>query len=385
MNNRRTLIGVITLVLLGTFGAVAFALQTSAADLLVQSLERIEAAESGHAVINFEADTPEESGSGIVEVWGQLDVGPNGEPAVRVEVLEASIGEMAGATAVTDGTQFWLYNPQDNQVIVGTFAEMAELAAEKHAEGEFDHEDFDPDQFEGEMPDIPENAQEAVDMMLEYFTAERAGTTRIGEDNAIKVRLIPIPEQMPDEIRAVGGLINVYIRRGDTAPLGAEFVGSAIGSGRIDVSTLELDINVDPSVFTFEAPAGAEIIHFSELEPEQLSAEEAEAAVDFELLTPAAVPAGAELRETTNMRGAIVQRYSFADGRSFTVTQGEGETAVPQEAETQSITLRGVEARLYGDESGTRTLLSWNENGITFWIGGDLTADEAIAIADSLQ
>ena len=387
MKNRKTVIGFIVIVLLASFGVAAFALQTSADELMTQSLERLEAAESGHAIVTFEIETPEQSGSGTVEMWAELEVGPHGEPAVRIELLDASFGEMAGATAVTDGNNFWVYNPEENEVVYGTFEEMVELAEEKEANGDFEHDgfegDFDPENFDGEMPDIPQNAEEAVALLLEYFTAERAGRATIGNSNANVIRLVPIPEQMPDEVRAAGGLINVWIRRGDTAPLGAEYVGGVAGSATVEVTTLDLDLNIDPATFTFETPEGATEVHFSEVEHEEWSAESAP--IDFELLNPTAVPDGAILRETTNVRGAVVQRYGLIDGASFTIAQGQGETAVPQDAQAETVTVRGAEAIIYTDDSGTRTLLSWSENGLNIWIGGDLTPEQAVEIAESLE
>lgn len=387
MNNRKTLIGLIVVVLLASFGVAAFALQTSAADLLTQSLERLEAAESGHAIVSFELETPEQRGSGTIELWGQLEAGPNGEPAVRLEVLDDSVGEMAGVTAVSDGTQFWLYHPAENQVIVGTFAEMEAMAAEKAENGDFDHDgfegEFDTESFDGELPEIPENAEGAVALLLEYFNAERSGRANIGNSNANVVRLVPIPEQMPDEVRAAGGLVNVWVRRGDTAPLGAEYVGGALGTARMEVTMLDLDLNIDPSTFTFDIPEGAEVVHFSEVEREDYAGEET--AVEFEPLVATAVPDGAILDETLNIRGAIVQRYALVDGASFTIAQGQGELDAPQNAEIQTIPVRGSEATLFTDEAGSRTLLSWSENGFNFWIGGDLTAEQAVEIAESLR
>jgi hypothetical protein len=40
---------------------------------------------------------------------------------------------------------------------------------------------------------------------------------------------------------------------------------------------------------------------------------------------------------------------------------------------------------MYEDAENGRTLLNWSENDIQYWIGGDLTAAEALAIAESLQ
>lgn len=397
MKNRKALIGLITILLLASLSVAAFAMQNSAADLLVQSIERLEAAESGHAVVTFELDTIEEDGTGTVEMWAQLNAGPNGEPAGRFEVLESSMEDVVGITAVSDGTQFWLYHPADNRVIVGTFDEVAERMAEKAAaheaaaeENKFDFED-EMDEFDPEdLPKFPENAEEAVELLLEYFTAERAGRTQIGDSNARTVRLIPIPEQLPEEFRIAGGLVNVWVRPSDTAPLGAEYTGGAVGSAKVVATTLELDINIDPALFTFEIPEGAEVVTLAELEEMmEEAAEAAEAAADvevtFEPLSPATLPTGATLRETVNVRGAVVERYNYVDGLSFTVAQGPGETAVPPNANAETITVRGLDAILYTDADGGRTLLVWQENGLNFAIGGDLTADQAVEIAESLE
>lgn len=392
MKNRKLLFGLGIFVLLASLSVAAFALQNSASDLLVQSIERLEAAQSGQAIIAFEVDTPEESGRGSMQMWGQLAFGPNGEPAGRIEILESSIADMVGITAVTDGTQFWLYHPGDNHVIVGTLDEVAAFMAKKaeaheavFEENKFDFEENRPNLDEADLPEFPDNAEEAVDLLLEYFSAEHAGRTQIGDSRARTVRLIPIPEQMPDEVRTAGGLINVWVRPSDTAPLGGEYTGGAVGSASVQVTTLELDINLDPALFTFEIPDGAEVIHFSELEAMAREAAKSFEAVEFDALSPATLPDGATLRETVNLGGAVVQRYALADGLSFSVAQGPGETAVPENALTETVAVRGVDATLFLDADGGRTLLVWSENGLNFWVGGDLTAEQAIAIAESLQ
>lgn len=390
MKNRKLLIGLAVLLLLGSFSVMAFAMQTSASDLLVQSLDLAETVESGHAVISVSADVPEQSGTATVEVWGQLEFGPNGEPAMRLEVLEATLTDMdgmdlVGTTAVTDGTQFWLYSPAKNEVIVGTFEEVAAEMERRYEEGEFDHDEFEQPEFdEGDQPEMPENAEEAVALLLEYFTAERAGRADIGSNAANTVRLIPIPEQMPDEVRAAGGLINVWVRMDDSAFVGAEYTGSALGEARMEVTTLELNTAIDPALFSFDVPEGVEIINFADLEFEEWDHSGAAAPAEFELVAPATLIEGAELSDTRSLRGTIVQQYTLGDGQ-FSFAQGVGNTAVPQDAFIQTVTVQGVDGTLYTNEAGDRTLLSWQLNGISYWIGGDLTPDQALAFAESLE
>jgi hypothetical protein len=40
---------------------------------------------------------------------------------------------------------------------------------------------------------------------------------------------------------------------------------------------------------------------------------------------------------------------------------------------------------LYSDDDGARSLLTWTEGGVTFWVGGDLTPETAVDIANSLR
>ncbi|MCP4423032.1 MAG: DUF4367 domain-containing protein [Chloroflexi bacterium] len=386
---RRRTVFLIVILALASVGLAAFALQPSAADLLIQSIETLQTVSDGHAVIEFEADTPEQSGSGAVEVWGMLDAGPNGEPAFRVEVLETSLEMGAGVTAVGDGVNFWLYNPDENIVLTGTYEETATMLMERYANADF--EGKMPHGFEGEFdPEEmahPETPEEAVAKLLEYFDAERVGLTSgdVAGVGAYQVRLIPIPEQMPEEVRAAGGLINVWIAAESKAPLAAEYTGGNFGSGRVEATFLEFNQGVDESVFTFDIPDGAEVMTLADLEAiiEEHMAE-AQTDPDFDALVPQELPADARLVDIKEMRGVMVQEYARPDGRSFTVAQGRPGFDYAPEGQAETVAVRGVDGQLY-NEDGVRTLLIWTEGDFQFWIGGDLTADEALAIAESLR
>ena len=164
--------------------------------------------------------------------------------------------------------------------------------------------------------------EEAVDKLLEYFKAERAGTVEVGDTDTYQLRLIPIPEKMPDEFRANGGLLDVLLRTSDSAPLGIEFSGAAVGSGKITVSTLELDQGVADEQFTFDILDEMEVVALADLEPPSLSLEEAASAASFDILLPSYLPSAARLEGINEVRGAIVQRYRLPDGATFTVAQG---------------------------------------------------------------
>ena len=387
MQKRRRFLSILLALAVLAASAVAigaFVIPT-AEDLLVQALETSETITDGHAIVEVAVDVPEQAMSGTFEAWGRLDAGPNGEPAFRVEVLTADEAELIGTIAVSDGTQFWLWNPTENVVLTGQFEELYARLAEEMAGHEFDH-NFEP-QGDFDETEIPETPEEAVAKLLEYFTAERAGSNEIGNTDVNTVRLIPIPEQMPEEVRAAGGLLNVWLRDGDSAPVGIEYVGGALGSGVARATFLEINQGIDDAVFTFTIPEGATVIDAADLElPDYEELEEAAAVEpDFDLLAPTSLPNEATLRETTNVGGAIVERYGLPNGRSFTFAQSRTDVNLTPDEGGESVTVRGVTGMLYTDTEDGRTLLNWSESEIQYWIGGDLTGEEALAIAESLQ
>jgi hypothetical protein len=366
--------------------------RANAEELLHQSARLMADASEGHAVLSFEFETPEKSGNGTVEVWGRRDVGPNGEPAFRIELLDVSEDkrDMIGSVAVSDGSKLSIWRADENIVYVGTVEEMKARMKEGHDQEltGYDLPDYDEE-------DIPQTPEEAVEKALEYFEAQRMGTVEINDMTANLLRLAPIPEQMPDEVRLNGGFVEVALRTSDGAPLGVEFSEAAVGSGKVTASVLELAKEEDAPIFseerfdelfTFTVPQGAEIVQLADLKPEALSVEEASGVAEFDLLVPSYLPGAARLQGVNEVRGAIVQRYRLPDGGSFTVAQGEaGAGSLPDGVEGQAVVVRGLEGMLYQDDDGTRTLLTFSDGNTKVWIGGDLSVADAIAIAESLS
>ncbi|MCP5010081.1 MAG: hypothetical protein GY942_08905, partial [Aestuariibacter sp.] len=315
------------------------------------------------------------------------------EPGFRAEVLAASEAEMVGVTAVSDGTQFWLYQPGENTVLVGTFEEMKARMEAEMADGDFDPESFEhqlpeeyAQEFDFDPEELPETPEEAVAKLLEYFTADRTSNTDIGDTSAYTVRLVPIPEQMPDEVRTAGGFLNVWIRTDDSAALGIEYAEGAVGYAKAVATTLELNQGIDNAIFTFDIPEGATVVNAADLERPEMPDHDA-ALEEFDVLTATDLPADAVADNELVMRGAVVQRYALADGKSLTVAQGPASAAAglfggePGDA----VTVRGLDGSMFVDAENGRTLLTWVENGVTIWVGGDITAEQALSIAESLE
>ena len=375
MNKKRNIWIVGGAVLLLVVLVSAFVImQPSAKDILVQTLETAKTIENGHAVVTINVDNPEEKASATIEVWGRH--GEDSPGAFRLEVLETDKAEAVGGVIVSDGETVWAYSPAKNTVFTGT-AEEAKAAMEEKQPMQ---EKFSMDEFEH-----PETAEEAVDKLLEYFDVSRAGTEQIANTSAYQLEFKPIPEQMPAEYTAVGGLLNLWVDQTRSVPLAGSYTGGTIGE--VHVTALELEINqgVDEALFTFEIPDGAEVIRFVDMKPESLSLDEAADSVDFAFLTPDVFPDGATLVDVLNIKGMIVQQYTLTDGGSFSVAQGQVEDANKPSTEEQTVEVRGVAGSLFVSEENDKVLLTWSEGEVSFVIAGNLTAEQAIDIAESLK
>ena len=351
-------------------------MQPTAKDILMQTLETAKTIENGHAVIQINVDSPEEKGSATVEIWGMH--AEDGSGAFRLEVLETDKEEAVGAVIVSDGETVWAYSPAKNTVFTGTVEEAKAAMEEKQPIDMGDK--FDMDEF-----DHPETSEEAVEKLLEYIEASRTGTETIANANAYQLELKPIPEQMPAEYTAVGGLVNLWIDQSRSVPVAMAYVGGSMGE--VSLTALKLDVNqgVDAALFSFEVPEGADVVGFADMKPESLSLDEAAASAEFDVLSPNVVPDGATLIDVLNVKGMIVQQYTLPDGGSFSVAQGQTDEAKKPSTDEQAVEVRGVAGSLFASEENDKVLLSWTEGEVSFYIAGNITAEQALEIAESLK
>jgi outer membrane lipoprotein-sorting protein len=390
MNNKRNMWILIGFVILAAALVSGFVwMQPSAEDILVETLETAKTITDGHAVVVIDVDTIEQDASGTVEVWSRR--GEDSPGAFRVEVLEASEEKAQGAVIVSDGETLWAYSPSENKVLVGTPEEARTMMEENEfMAGEFGqfHQDMKSNPEGGEYKH-PETAEDAVQKLLEYFNIGKSGSKTIAGETANQLKLEPIPEQMPSEYAAVGGFINLWIGQDSNLPLGMAYTGGSMGEFSATVLEFEFNTGVDEALFTFDIPADAEVVTFADLEPQSLTLDEAGASADFEFLTPAETPSGATLVDILDVRGALVQRYTLTEGGSFTIAQGiyseiTTEFQTPS-TEGQSIEVRGTTGQIFESEDGNQVLLTWTERDLFFAVAGDLTPEQALSIAESLQ
>lgn len=350
--------------------------QPSAEDILVQTFERMETIEDAHAIVDLRVNTAERVENARVEVWGLK--GESGPGAFRLEVMETSDEKAAGAVVVSDGETLYAYTPAKDKVYVGTLEEAKEMLVEKeYTWGEYDQSDFEH----------PENAEEAVQKLLEFFTVDNIST----EDNMVDgnsghlLELQPIADQMPTEYAAVGGYINLWVDAVRKVPFAFAYTGGSMGEFSATASQIDINPGVEESRFEFEIPEDVEVVKLADLAPKSLSLEEAASTAEFELLTPSEIPGGATLVDILEVRGSIVQRYTLPDGGSFSVAQGVSNDLAEPSTESQIVMVRDVEGKLFVAEGGDKALLTWNEGDVIFTIAGALTPDQALMVAESLN
>jgi outer membrane lipoprotein-sorting protein len=392
-NKRNLLISIGILILVAALVGIIYLMQPSAEDILIKTLETAETITDtftdGHAVVEINVDSIEQDASGTIEVWARS--GEDGPGAFRMEVLEASEEKAQGAIIVFDGETLWVFSPSENKVFVGTPKEaQAMMEDNQFMEGDFAQfrEGMEGKPEDGE-DEHPETAEEVVKKLLEYFNAEKSGSGEAAGENAYLLKLEPIPEQMPAEYTAVGGYLNLWIGQDSSLPLGAAYAGGSYGEFTATVLEFEFNQGVDETFFSFEVPAGAEVVTFADLEPQSLTLEEAGESVEFDFLTPAETPPGATLVDILEVRGALVQRYTLPEGGSFTIAQGiiggsSDDTRTPP-TESQPIDVRGATGQLFEGEDSNQVLLTWTEGDLFYSVAGDLTAEQALSIAESLQ
>lgn len=376
MNKNRNiwLITAVVIVLAALVSAFMM-MQPSAKDILTQTIETMKTIENGHAILNISVDSPEENVSGAVEVWGLHEDG-EGHGAFRLEVLETDKEEAQGMLIVSDGESVWVYSPVKNTVFTGSAEEFKAAVEEK---GPMRHE-FDMEEY-----DRPENTEEVIDKLLEYFEARRTGVDTVANIDAYNLELTPIPEQLPAEYTAIGGLVNLWIDKELSLPLAVSYTGGSMGEVQITALEMEVNQGVDEALFTFEIPEGVEVIGISDMKPESITLDDAAASVDFDVFTPDVLPEGATLVDVLDVQGMIVQQFTLPEGGSFSISQGQTEDVRKPAAKEQTVEVREVEGSLFVSEEFDKVMLSWTEGQVSYIVAGNLTAEQALEIANSLK
>lgn len=358
------LVSAVLVLVVGAVGVTAYNNNPTPDEILTQTAETLDAAQSVHAVVRMAGDTPDGDGWARVEIWGEkpADESADAHPKFRVEVVETSKAEAAGALAVSNGENIWMYAPAKNTVWTGSVEEM-----EAARDGEHD------------LP-FDETPQGFVD----WLTTVSEVTLVSADQEAYALQFVPSADEFPEAAAAgVEGTMQVDQTR--SVPLQFAVDGGSMGQQEVTVESIELDANVSNVSFTFTIPEGAEVKRLEDQRPQHLTLSEAEAAVDFELLMPADTIQDSVLVDVLKIKDTIVLRYESSQG-PFAVSQGGGDWSDHEPSDAgQSVDLRGTTGTVYTNDAGTKLFLTWSEDGRAFVVAGEISQSQALQIAESLQ
>ena len=330
------------------------------AEEIVARMKEVQAsAEDAHAIVDFSVSAQTMEMDFTVEMW---EKSPN---KFRLEVLEDSEARFAGAVSVTDGNQVWMYDPGENEVVTGPVGEFGV------------DEPLDPRQ-------VIELMQGMIDQVLDHSDVELDGEEKL--DGVPTYRLMFTPKEgeesnLPMPLR---GDATLWVEQDSWVALQAHFEGSAVGDGWMRVRSYEFDGGVPDERFQFEVPEGAIVRTIEEVQPTPMTLDEALADAAFSLRAPTYVPEDATLIDVFKIDGAYVFRYDHS-AISFTIVQGTSEIAGQLPAgETSEVSVQGEVGSLVTDGLG-HAFLSWSEEEVTITIAGQVSQEEILKIANSLQ
>lgn len=357
--NKRWIIGLSVLVVLSSF--LGGCRNRPTAEEIVAKMREVEASiEDAHAIVELNAQVQGTDVELVVEMWERR---PN---KFRAEVLEASEADLVGAVSVTDGQQVWVYDPRQNEVLVGNVGEL-----------EMD-DPLDPRQ-------VIEFMDEAIQWVLDTCDVKLLGEEDVG--GAATYKLEFTPKEGEETPIPMGGKATLWVEQDRWIALQARFDGGSFGEGWVRVRSFEFNIGIGAEQFHFEVPEGVQVINVEDSQPQPLTLDEARAQAEFTLLVPTYVPEGATLIEVLSVDDAFVLRYDHA-AVSFTIMQrlssSEAEE-LPDGLVLVDIEVRGQEAVLITSEGLGKSFLTWTEDGVEIVIAGQISPEEILKVAESLQ
>jgi len=329
------------------------------AEEIVAKTREVEAStEDAHAVLELSVQGQGMDDDLVIEVWEKK---PN---KFRAEVLEASDTELVGAISVTDGDQVWMYDPDQNEAMVGE-AGPGELSSPR---------------------EMVQRMEGIILLALDTSEVELLGEEDVAGVATYKLELTPREDE--EAILPVGSKATLWVDQERWIVLQAHFSGEIFGEGRMRVRSFELNTGIADDRFQFEIPDGAQVINIEDKRPTPITLDEARAQADFTLLVPTYLPEGATLIDVFVIDGAedgaFVLYYDHAT-TSFTVMQGSSpEVGETPNGQTAEVTVRGQVASLITDGLGN-SFLTWTEDGVIITIAGHISQDEILKVAESLQ
>lgn len=347
-----------------------------------------------HAVARLDFTSREESGFITAEYWmrktGAKDEAGNDIQAIRLKVLEASEADAVGTEAVFNGDSGWMYSPAENTAYVGSKADLEGLEPQESNERG----------GAASQTEMLMQLQGFVQQGLDAVNIEIQGEEQIAGANAYKLKITPKPEAQSELQLPIELLVDITLWVDDTRWMPVKLIVDAKEMGKVEMAaqTLEVNAGVDAAQFDAAPPAGATIVKIADVVKEQAeksggsvaTLDDARAQAGFDLLTAGEANAGAALVDVQMIKlpqsTAVVQSFSGPGVEwSLVQSQGDFDGSKRDNVGGTSVDVRGVKGTLIEGKGNVGTLLSWEENGVSFVVAGNISAEDAQKIAESLK
>jgi outer membrane lipoprotein-sorting protein len=352
--SKRWLVGLSVLVMLSLLLGACQS-QPSVEEIVAKMREVEASTDDAHGVLEVSINALGMDQEMVVEVWEKRP------SKTRADMLESSMPEYEGSVVVSDGEQVFVYLPEENKVVV---------------------EEIGP----GE-PSGPRYAIEMMEEVIQYVADTSEGRL-LGEEEVAGVSTYILeftPKEGDESFLPAGTTATLWVDQERWVVLQAHLIGDAVGEGWMRVRSFEVNTGLADELFVFEVPDGVEVETAEDREPVYLTLDEARAEAEF-LLVPDYVPGGATLIEVFKVRDSYVLYYDHQTDISFTIVQGSAFSAedVPL-GKTSEVTVRGQAGTMITNEVSGNILLTWDEGGVAITIAGQLSEDEILSVAESLQ
>ncbi len=324
-------------------------------DILTRAVTTLKNAQDGHAIVQIQGTTPDKSGSATVEVWAKKLSDGSGNYKFRAEVRDASEAQAKGVIAVSDGKQFWVYDPAQNTVHTGPVDQMNQAGNK--------------------------SPQDLVQELLDYSTATLAGTETVNGHSTYKLQLVP-NDKAPQA--ATGATGQVWIDQSSYLPWQANVNAGSMGQGQVMAQVLQLNVGVPDSLFQLQIPAGAKVVQVQDLKPQHVTLGDAQKTAGFPVLQPSYVPSGATLVDVLQTGHTVVLKYESSHG-SFAIVESAERNGKRPSGSGTSVQLRGTAGTLVTNKAGNGVMLYWMESGREYSVGGALSSQDAVKVAESLK
>ena len=282
----------------------------------------------------------------------------------KLKTVQTQPAEMAGSVTVSDGETMWLYDAQQNTVMIMELSETPE------------QNDLDYLQF--------------IEMMMNESDFSLAGIEKVDGRTSYVIDMSPKDES--DDLGMLGD-IKVWVDKETWMPLKMDMKdadGNPMYS--MEYRNFQTNTGISDDEFQFEVPEGAKVqtLNMDELlMPQAMTLEEAGEEATFDILVPSYLPDGYEFDNAMVIQGfveTVSLTYKNGDeglGISEIVFEDEPQTSqIMDSAEVVSINdVEGKLVTIYDDYK----MLQWEIGNIQLTLSGSLDKEELIQIAESMQ